>query len=174
MRFIQTIICLLLVMSLAACDGGEARQVRHEGPALQGFHIYDSFGVDSELDYSSPLALDPYEYEGWFELFWYVDSRWDYTVLIGVNDSPSMRGATIIGSDLCGAGLSCDALGTFICRYTADGYVGCGLVEEEAELNLASVDHLLFEYPQDVYINMEVCGVGGGGCEVSSLPVWLY
>lgn len=177
MKSFQTVICSLLVLFLAACDGGDAEYVEppvYDGPALQGFHIYDSFGVDSELDHSSPLAIDPYENDGWFDLFWYVDSVRDYTVLIGVNDRPSMRGATIIGSDLCGPGLSCDLLGTFICTYTSDFYLGCGVVEEEAELNLASVDYLVFDLPQKVYINMEVCDVTGAGCELSSLPVWMY
>jgi hypothetical protein len=131
--------------------------------------------VNSQEDHSSPLSIDPYEYDGWFELFWDVESNRDYTVLIGINDRPSMSGATIIGSDLCGEGLSCDLRNPlFVCRYTSDDYLGCGLVEEEAELNLEPVDYLLFDFPQQVYINIDVCDVAGSGCESSSLPVWIY
>ncbi|HSX85558.1 MAG TPA: hypothetical protein VLE50_09120 [Cellvibrio sp.] len=177
MKWFQTVICSVLTLSLIACDGGEARHTAHEvydGPILYGFDIYDSFGIDSGEDHSSPLQVDPYENGGWFELYWDVESSRDYTVVLGINDSPSMRGATIIGSDLCGAGLSCGLISTFVCRYTLDSFLGCGLVDEEAELNLEPVDHLLFEFPQPLYINIEVCDVAGGGCEPASLPVWLY
>lgn len=177
MKWFQTVICSVLVLSLAACDGGEARHTEHyvyDGPALYGFYIYDSYGVNSEVDFSSPLSIDPLENGGWFDLFWDVESSRDYTVLIGINDRPSMRGATIIGSDLCGEGLSCDLLPIFVCLYTEYDELGCGLVEEEAERNLTPVEDLLFELPQDLYINLEVCDVAGGGCESSSLPVWIY
>lgn len=177
MKWLQTLTCSIVVLSLAACDGGETEHRRHDvydGPALLGFHIYDSLGVDSEEDHVSPLTVDYVENDGWFELFWYVDSYRDYTVLVGINDRPSMAGATIIGSDLCGVGLNCDSLGIFLCRYTPRLDLGCGVVEEEAELNLRSVDYLLFDFPQRAYINVEVCDVTGAGCEESSLPVWLY
>ena len=177
MKWLKKLMCSMLVLSLAACDDGGTEHRRHDvydGPILWGFHIYDSFGVDSEVDHISALEVDPYEKDGWFELFWYVDSLRDYTVHIGINDRPSMKGATIIGSDLCGPGLSCDTLGIFMCRFTVDSYMGCGLVEEEAEWNLKDVDYLLFEFPQLVYINLDVCDVIGAGCESSSLPVWLY
>lgn len=177
MKWLQTLLCSLLMLSLIACESDGTRHGNHSvysGPELVGFHIYDSFGVNSELDHVSPLELDPYENGGWFELFWYVDSLRDYTVYIGVNDRPSMKNATIIGADICGPGLSCDTLGIFQCRFTTDSYLGCGAVEEEAEWNLKSVDYLLFEFPQRVYFNLEVCDVAGRGCELSSLPVWLY
>jgi hypothetical protein len=178
MKLLHLIFCLMVTLGLAACDGTEApRHYYYSGPELQGFHMYDSFDVDSELEPFTQLALDPYEYDGWFDLFWYVDSYWDYTVVVGVNDRPSMNGATVVAANFCGEDLPCDALGTYQCRYTDEFYIGCGFSEIEARANLTSISHLLNpsrELPQRVYFVLEVCDTDGAGCEYQPLPVWLY
>ena len=175
MRSLHMLVCAGIVLALSGCDGGEPTVYEeYQGPELHGFYMTDSFYVNSEFDHQTDLELDPDEYDGAFEVSWDVHSHYDYTVLIGVNDRPSMRGATIIGSDLCGAGLSCDDRGDYVCRYTHDFYLGCGQVPDEAEANLAPVDHFFSEIPQLVYFNLEVCDASGAGCELSSIPVWLY
>ncbi len=179
MKLTQLMFGLMAALGLAACDSSSEapRHYYSSGPELLDFHIIDSFKVDSLEDYVTPLALDPYEYDGWFDLFWYVDSDWDYIVAVGVNDRPTMNGATIVAVDFCGVDSPCDSLGTYLCQYTEDYYVGCGFGEIEARSNQKSISHLLNlsqELPQRVYLVLEVCDADGGGCEYDPLPVWLY
>ncbi len=177
MNFLPKILVGLSVLVLFGCDGGDDDHGHVEvvhGPELHGFHMIDSFNVNSELDHVTPLELDPQVDSGLFDLFWYVDSDEDYQVRIGVNDQPTMTGATIVATDICGWDLACDQDGSYICEYTTTEEVGCGLDLDEADYNLESISHLLETYPQEVYFNIEVCGLEGGGCEISSLPVDLF
>jgi hypothetical protein len=165
------------VLALFGCDSGGDHhhyvEVAH-GPELYGFHMIDSFHVNSETDHVTPLELDPEVDGGLFEVFWYAESDEDYEVRIGVNDRPTMAGATIVANDICGWDLACDEEGSFICEYKLTGEIGCGLDLYEVDHNLESINHLLETYPQELYVNIEVCGLTVDSCEVSSLPVDVY
>lgn len=177
MKLVSKIMVGLSVLALFGCDRGgpdhHPVDVVH-GPELYGFHMIDSFNVNSETDHVTPLELDPEIDGGLFDLFWYVESDQDYEVRIGVNDRPIMSGATIVATDICGWELPCDQDGSYICEYTLDGEIGCGLDLDEADYNLKSINHLLEFYPQELYLNIEVCGLDVYSCEVSSLPVYIY
>lgn len=177
MKTISKILACLAVLVLFGCDGGDGTRHHVEvvhGPELYGFHMIDSFNVNSQTDHVTPLELDPEVDGGLFDLFWYVESDEDYKVRIGVNDRPTMSGATIVATDICGWDLACDQDGSYICEYTLAGEIGCGLDLDEVDYNLESINHLLETYPQALYLNIQVCGLISDRCEVSSLPVDVY
>jgi len=177
MKIWSKMLVCLGVLALFGCESGDDYHHHVEivhGPELYGFHMIDSFNVNSETDHVTPLELDPEVDSGLFDLFWYAESDEDYRVRIGVNDRPTMFGATIVATDICGWGLACDEDGSYICEYTLAGEIGCGLDLDEADYNLESINHLLETYPQELYLNIQVCGLTSGRCEVSSLPVDVY
>jgi hypothetical protein len=175
MKLLHMMICLLVTFGLTACESGDELHIHYSSaPELYSFNMIDSYGVNTELDHTTALALHPYEYGGWFDLSWEVGSRRDYFVEVSINDRPVWDDTAVIGEGLCGAGLACGSWGAFICRYDSDFYLGCGQTESEADFNQISVYHLIDDLPQRVFLNLRVCDAAGGGCEMNSLDVWLY
>lgn len=166
---------LVSVLALAACDGPVITDRQYDGgPYLEGFHLVDSYYVNSEVEPRRTLRLDPYLDDGLFEIYWYVDSFHSYRVTVSLNDRPSLRGALIVGSDLCGPGRSCDYDGLLQCEYTPDFYLGCGIDAFDAEANLRPVEQLFSSVPEHLYMVLEVCDTAGIRCEFSTLPVVMY
>lgn len=180
MKLAKVLLVAMSALSLMACDSRETVYVEPHsdedyGPALYGFYLVDSYLVDTEFDYSTPLKLDPRIDEGIFDINWEVESRDDYYVRVKASDSPSMNGGVTVGSALCGQGLPCEEDGHFYCIYTLDFAIGCGFDVVEAEENLRGVDTLIdvSRLPQKIFLNFEVCA-DQGGCESSSIEVSLY
>lgn len=176
MKTLKALVVALIMMSLLACDGGTTETVyvdSYRGPELYSFNIIDSYGVDSAENHVGPLVLNPDVNGGYFDIDWDVRSRGDYSVLIGINDRPIMKDAVIVGSASCGRGLACDQQTWYVCRYTEDLRIGCGLDETAADFKLKYVDYFIYDLPQDVYLVIKACGSRGEGCEETSLPIWL-
>jgi hypothetical protein len=153
-----------LSLFLTAC-GGETR-VADPRPELQAFDIIDSYDTDTAVPQHAPLVLDPYLYDGLFEIFWRVNSAEDYRVSLLINDQPTIANSLRIHSQVCGAGLRCDQSGNWICEYTTDFYLSCDTGEREIDI-LPLVDKL----PQRLYLFMEICDQDSGYCEFDYYPV---
>lgn len=166
----------LLAIMLSGCDSttvvhqadNDARNLR-----LQGFFLVDSFGASNEFS-AAQLKLDPRQDNGVFELYWDVDSFYDYSVIISVNDRPDIYGAIILSSEVCGPERSCDYTGSQICQYFTDETMGCGLDLWEAEYYSEPIESLLDTIPDTLYFNIKVCDDAGYYCELDSIEVLVF
>lgn len=176
MKILKLFALCASILAITACEGGDGsgKFYTRSGPELYGFSIVDSYGVDSDQDFVSPLSIDPNVDGGWFEIYWDVESHNDYTVEIALNDRADMRGAIVVGREYCGPRLACDDLGGHFCHYTKDNYLGCAWLDNEVHHNQKDVYDFLYEFPQPLYLNIRVCDLQGRFCEIGSLPVEVY
>lgn len=155
-------------------DGPSYPVAAGDSPEIRNFALVDSLRNDSD-DTRTSLVLDPLEDFGVFEIYWEVDSFYDYTVGIYLNDVPGVAGAIEIGWDYCGSQEGCDVDGYQVCQYTDDAVIGCGWDLDDAQDFASYIGDLLYTFPQDAYLSIEVCpSEGGYHCETRSLPVTLY
>lgn len=164
--------CLWL---LSACDSDDhSRAVYTDDlPRLQGFYVVDSDGASSEFN-DGPFVLDPNTNEGLFEVYWYTQSFYDYNVYLSINDRPGLDGAEFILGDRCGIDLHCDIDGWYMCEYTADFLLSCGLDFDEIDNNFVSISELFADIPETLYLNFEVCNTRDTYCEIQTVPVLMY
>lgn len=179
MKHLPILFFAVFSISLTACHDSQVHVIAHadthyDNPQIRDFSVVDSFGDDSNHPPRGGLVLDPYVDDGLFELYWDVGSFADYTVNLYINDAPDLRGAIRIGTDYCGPGQACDDYGMQICEYSLDFYVGCGIDLYDAHNHAKSIDALLWQVPEKLYLSIEVCPVTGGVCEFDSVPVTLY
>lgn len=175
MRQILFVLPLLAIL-LGGCDSTTVVHAVDNDTGnlrLEGFFLVDSFGTSNEYS-AVQLELDPYHNDGVFDLYWDVDSYYDYSVTISVNDRPDIYGATILSSEVCGPDLWCDYTGQQICQYFEDYTMGCGLDLWEAEQYRESVDHLVETEPDTLFINIEVCDEVDYYCELDSIEVLAF
>ncbi|WP_347332084.1 hypothetical protein [Marinimicrobium locisalis] len=177
MKATMTMALLAAMVALAGCD---ERQVHadhgsdheHHGddfvPYLKAYHLIDSYGVDTAVDYETALTLDPYHDAGIFEIDWQVNSLEDYQVSFRMNDRPSLSGSIPVYTEICGAGLPCDQDAIRICQYYSDLTMACGLDEY-----ITDISPLIEELPQKAYAVLEVCDTDSSYCEYDYYPVWL-
>lgn len=176
MRVVSWILPVLLI----ALSGCESKTVVHvpephpDEPMLYHYFIVDSFGVSNEHDDLVELEIDPFEDDGIFEVYWDVESYYDYRVILSVNNEDSLVGGEWLGEEVCGPNRSCDYTGMQLCQYFPDYTIGCGYDLREAERNRVSVDHLVLTEPDTLYINIDVCNLSETRCESASIPVLAW
>lgn len=167
------LIILLSMAFLSACNRPVEHVHAHSGePNLREFQVIDSFGYTESPGYA-PI-LDPNVSDGLFDIYWRADSFYDYWVTVGINDRPSMANSIILSEELCGYDLACDYDGSQVCAYDAEFFMGCGADLYELERNMVDIFPLIFDLPEHLYLNIELCDETGRFCEVSSRPVTLY
>lgn len=166
MKNISFIVLILWVVNLTACHEADWVAAEDVVPSLRSFDLIDSYDQDTSAPSYAPLALNPYEYDGLFEVFWRANSLEDYTVTFWVNDRPSFRGAIPFHSEVCGAGRWCDQGGSLVCEYTSDFYLSCDNSAHEAD-----IASLFSQVPQLLYVFAEVCDVDSDYCEYDYYPV---
>lgn len=137
---------------------------------LEEFSIVDSY-LTYSAESDSPLYLDPEIDDGFFEIYWAATSSDDYRVTLSVNREPTADGAVVLSTEVCGPGLSCDEIGSNVCRYTSDFFLGCGIDDFEANANARDVNHLFLSVPEILFMNIEVCDYSRRSCIVDSIPV---
>ena len=144
---------------LTACggDGGDSHAFNPH-PTLIHFDIVDSYGVDSATS-SAPLAINPYLYNGLFDIFWDVNSIEDYRINIRINDAPGVANSFLVYSEICGAGRACDQDGNVICEYTSDLTLSCNNAS-----NPTDISALFRAIPQDLYMVFEICDLNSPYC----------
>ncbi len=174
MRFLNATLALLLLISLTACEGNSRSVYHSDTPELLGFYVIDSDGVSSEFAQDEPMIIDPYTQDGFFDVYWYASSFYDYQVYLSVNDRPGLVGAIYIKDDLCGIDSFCDHDGSYMCQYTADYYLACGLDVPEIESTYVDVRSLIDTIPDNLFLNFEVCNTSDRYCEIQSVPVRMY
>lgn len=164
--------CLILLvamtgMLLVGCGGGgEVRAVNYV-PDLHRFDLVDSYGVDTAKS-SAPLAINPYLYNGLFDIFWEVNSLEDYQVNVRINDVPSINQSFFIYGEVCGIGRACDQDGGVICEYTADLTLSCN-----ADNHPTDISELFRQVPQKLYLILEVCAYKSSACVYDYYPVQM-
>lgn len=162
---------LLVCLALVACGGGGSVAVapgEEYLPELRVFDIIDSYETDTATPNRPPLALNPYQYDGLYEVFWAVDSVEDYTVSLRINDRATIANSLLITSQVCGAGRQCDQGGNWLCEYTTDFYMSC-----DGSVSEVDIYPLVRQLPQRVYLLLEVCDRNSGYCEYDYYPVTL-
>lgn len=141
-------------------------------PELEAFHMVDSYGVATDEDPFTQLALNPYKDNGLFEVFWYVNNEDDYIVELSINDKPELLDRVIISTDRCGPGLECDLDGTYFCEYNDDDTVSCDPPSEEFPgQSPADIHDLFVGYPQTMYFILDICDTRSDICEYQVLDV---
>ncbi len=177
MKWLQGTFIILVFGFLTACgDHGGHHVVAYQSdtPDLQGFYVVDSDGVSSELYPTEQSYIDPYVDAGFFEVYWYAQSFYDYNVYLSINDRPGVSGAYMLVSDYCGPSSHCDFDGSYSCQYTTDFELGCGLDGVEIDHNLISISDLFFDVPDTLYLNLEVCDEFDQYCQVHSRAVLMF
>lgn len=157
----KKIITLTLIsFVLTACGGGDGKSAHsfNPKPTLLHFDIVDSYGVDTATS-SAPLAINPYLYNGLFDVFWDVNSIEDYRINIRINDAPAVSNSFLMYSEICGAGRACDQSGNVICEYTSDLTLSCNNAT-----NLTDISVLFKTIPQDLYMVFEICDIDSPYC----------
>lgn len=162
----KSVLGVLLALLLTAC--GADTRLADPRPELRRFDIIDSYDTDTALPNYPALRLNPYLYDGLFEVFWRVNSSEDYRVSLLINDRPTIADSLRIHSQICGAGLRCDQSGNWICEYTTDFYMSCDAGEREVDIY-----PLIDKLPQKLYLFMEICDQDSGYCEFDYYPVTL-
>lgn len=164
---------VVVLLILAGCGGGgtvvhvvDPAPVNYT-PELLSFDLYDSYDVDTRVDHQTPLALNPYYYEGLFDVFWRVNSLEDYRVELRINDSPSPAASYLLHAERCGVGLWCDQSGNLLCEYTSHFSLSC-----EGE-PLVDVSPLFPNLPQELFLILQVCDLNSSYCEYDYYPVWM-
>ncbi|RYY04680.1 MAG: hypothetical protein EOO53_02425 [Gammaproteobacteria bacterium] len=149
---------LLVCFLLTACGGEEADHSFNPAPSLVRFDVVDSYGVDTATS-NQPLTIDPYIYNGLFDVFWRVNSLEDYRVNIRINSTANVNNSILVYSDVCGIGLACDQGGNSICEYTSDFYLSCSNARHPTD-----IAELIKRVPQDLYLILEVCDLDSPYC----------
>lgn len=165
-----TLVVALTCFLLGACGGGgdsPGGQPINYTPQLRTFDMLDSYGVDTAFS-KAPLALNPWLYQGAFEVYWSVRSREDYRVSVLINDAPEVSHSLEVYSQICGPGRWCDQTGSLICDYGADLTMRC------ANRSLREDIAVLFQtLPESLYLILEICDLDSPYCEFSWYPVWM-
>ncbi len=156
---------LLFCLILTACGGEEAERNFNPAPSLVGFDIVDSYGVDTCCSIK-PLTLDPYIDNGLFDVFWKVNSLYDYRVNIRINSTTDVANSLLVYSDICGAGRACDQGGNVICEYTSDFYLSCNNGRHPTD-----IAGLMKRVPQNLYLMLEICDLNSPYCTYQYYPV---
>lgn len=160
----------LLALVLTGCGGGSGEVVVRDydpTPTFKSFSIVDSYGVDSAVS-SQPLAINPYQDDGLFDVFWWVGSSENYRINLYLNDRDALGGSILVYTDVCGNTGRCGGDGNAICQYTSDFYMACN--DDTKETDIAS---LFTRVPQQMYLLMEVCDIDSPFCALRSRPVLM-
>lgn len=136
-------------------------------PELLMFDLVDSYGFSGQFDPDVALAINPYEDDGWFEIYWEANAWDDYWVEFYVNDRPDWEDAVYFGSQMCGAGFPCDAEGMQFCQYDLDFGLSC----DTGENLIADISPLIYAIPQTLYVFLQVCDLDFNYCEYDYYPV---
>lgn len=168
------LLSLLVLFTLTACGGGSTHVVApipppivNFKPELRSFDILDSYDVDTRVDSRTSLALNPYLYDGLFDVYWRVNSLEDYIVELRINDRPSPQASFLVHSEWCGEGLWCDQSGNLICEYNSHFELAC-----EGE-DWVDVSDLFEKVPQELYLILQICDFDSPYCEYEYYPVWM-
>jgi len=178
-----TLLCLLpVVLVLSACrsefnTNGRAnidRQV--SSPQLIAFNVIDSYDVNTEFDGNIPLAVSPFQDDGFFEISWYVDNfefgfEEDYLVYFHINDQPQITNSIFISGNFCGPLDSCNSIGYQQCFYNSDLSVTCTLPNSGFIDTTTDISELFLSIPEQLYMIIEICNADGFECDRDSWPV---
>lgn len=164
---------LVIVASLVivGCGGGSSSAAPDPSynytPALYSFDIVDSYDTNTATS-NAPLALNPYNRFGLFEIEWTANSLEDYRVRVSINDRPNLTDSVEIHNERCGLGLWCDQGGSLICEYGANLTLSC-----DTSLEPVDISYLFYTIPEDLYLFLEVCDIGSPYCEYDYYPVTM-
>lgn len=171
MKKIALSLVLTASLSIIGCGGGSSSAAPAPSynytPALHSYHILDSYDTDTYYS-NAPLALNPYLYDGLFEVYWTANSLEDYRVRLSINDRPTLTNSVLIHTERCGAGLWCDQQGSLFCEYGADLTLSCDTGPGEVDIN-----YLFQTIPQDLYLFLEICDINSPYCEYDYYPVTM-
>lgn len=157
------IACLLFPLLLAACNEDSVSPSTYV-PELDSFDMIDSYDQDTARPHGN-LALNPYLYDGLFDVFWSAYSRESYSVNFRINNRPSIANSLLVHSEPCDPNRRCNQAGNFICTYTSDFYLACGTSD------WVDIQPLFSQVPQTLYLFMEVCDGDSSYCEYNYYPV---
>lgn len=166
----KIIAILSMGLLLTACGGGGSHSEPppfNPKPTLLHFDIVDSYGVDTATS-SEPLTINPYLYNGLFDIFWDVNSIEDYRINVRINDQPTVANSFLIYSEICGAGAACDQEGNVICEYTTDLTLSCNNAS-----NPTDISALFNAIPQELYMVFEICDLDSAYCAFNFYPVLM-
>jgi hypothetical protein len=149
---------LVLCVLLTACGGEADTHFYNPSPNLVSFDVVDSYGVDTATS-NQPLVINPYIYNGLFDVFWRANSLEDYRVNVRINSIASVNNSILVYSDVCGIGRACDQGGNLICEYTPDFYLSCNNARHPMD-----IAELIKRVPQDLYLVLEVCDLDSPYC----------
>lgn len=155
--------CTLLTACKTSKNHYDPPPVTQQPVTLTEFAVVDSYGVDSGVYPADPLTLDPYAYDGLFEVYWDVSPNRDYSYYLSVGPTPNVADSVTFYDAACGPGLFCDRTGYEVCSYSLNYDISCA---NQAPVNVSS---WIYEVPQTLYLFSEVCGPRG--CDTRRLRV---
>jgi|SRR5690554_579090 len=151
----KTLLLIIGCLLLAAC---KTSRTHHNPPPtvpaleLAQFAVIDSYGVDSGIFPNKALHLDPYAYEGMFEIYWDVTPNRNYDFYLSVGPTPNIADSVTFFDAACGPNQYCGRTGYEVCYYSLDYELVC------ANQPGVNVSNWIAEVPQPLYLFAEVCG----------------
>ncbi len=170
MKSIKNLCALAACALLTAC--GEATHVEViDRPEVYDFEIVDSYNNSNLTPPYFELAVNPTRNDGYFEIFWDVESFSAYSTALFINDTPNLYGAYELDYNECSSRNECrgKGYGFAYCFYDRDDYLSCSTQQYEN----ASVDiyPLINTHPEKLYLLLEVCDLYSHACTVHQQSV---
>ncbi|MDZ7923775.1 MAG: hypothetical protein U5M23_06875 [Marinagarivorans sp.] len=164
---------LLAAALLSACD--EAAYVETvapiDRPEVYDFEVVDSYNNSNLTTHHYDLAVNPTIDNGYFDIYWDVESFNSYSTRLFINDAPSVYGALELDYNECSSRNSCrgNGYGLAYCTYDRNDYLSCSTQQQQN----SSVDiyPLINIHPERLYLVLEVCDLYSQACEVHSQSV---
>lgn len=176
MKLFRRLKALTIVLSaalLSACgaegDYNDHDDHREDPPALNQFHIIDTYSTNSEFDTNTDLAISPIINAGEFEVFWQVNSDVDYYVEFRINDRATPDGSRLISSELCGPFSFCHNNQYQFCDYSNSLDISCESSSNRQQTTY--IGDFLPNIPQDAYFILQVCDSAFFYCEYEARHV---
>ncbi|MGH1486646.1 MAG: hypothetical protein ACRBCI_10540 [Cellvibrionaceae bacterium] len=171
-RSIATTMALAFLL-LVGCNGSSEVSVSYSDsepdPNFRQFDVIDTYGNNSEFDPLASLAISPFINDGEFDLFWHIDSDYDYYADFRINDRPTLAGSQLVFSEYCNSDFPCHNNQFLYCEYQSDFDVICE--NSNGDIQVANIGDQIDTIPQTLYLILDVCDGYGFNCEYQTIPI---
>ncbi len=136
---------------------------------LGNFSVIDSYGYDSYFFPFADLSISPFINNGLFNIHWDLDAYQDYYLELTISKSPSFIESQLIYTDFCDVYGGCHQFQELQCEFSPHLDLNCGNRLGEYQDNY--IGDWFTQFPQDLYLKLEVCDEDFYYCEYATQKV---